>query len=242
MQHIDISTVKAAKATDRKSLAILAYDNACGDPTAADWRSVADILRLALPATKARAADVATDSRFAPWADYDIPATATKKLGKSPIMVLTFADGEAVRVPAVSLPGKPVNIGRAVRVAVAFYQGRIVARYNALIPDNFGTGLLSVCDSEFISTIQIPAVVSAICETTGAEYDPAACSEMIASIAPVAPVKIQAATETQAEISTAPAPVAPAFKIPARFLASSRLVPVAPSAPVAPSCVLRVAA
>lgn len=130
MQNIDLTAAKAAKATDRRALAILAYDNATADPAGANWRGVAELLRLAMPAVKAKPAaiETATDSRFAQWADYDIPQSATKRLGKSPIVVISFADGEIVRVPAVSLPGKPVNIGRAVRVAESFYQGRIVAR------------------------------------------------------------------------------------------------------------------
>jgi hypothetical protein len=129
MQHIDLNAAKAAKASDRKTLAILAYDNATASPGDANWRGVAELLRLALPNSKAKAETLETDSRFAPWADYPIPHNAGgKRLGKSPVCVVTFADGEVIRVPAVSLPGKAVNIGRALRVAVSFYHGRIVAR------------------------------------------------------------------------------------------------------------------
>jgi hypothetical protein len=229
MQHIDLNAAKAAKATDRRALAILAYDNASANPAAANWRGVAELLRLALPTAKAKAIEPATESRFAPWADYPIPHNASgKRLGKSPVVVVSFADGETVRAPAVSLPGKPVNIGRALRVAVAFYQARIVGRYNALIPDNFGAGLLSSMDSEFVATIPLPAVVSVICETTGGEYDPAACSEMVARSRPVAP-------------ATVDSPVTADFVAPSRFLASTSLVRDIPGLPVAPSCILRVA-
>jgi hypothetical protein len=155
MQHIDLNAAKAAKASDRKSLAILAYDNATASPADANWRGVAELLRLALPNSKAKAETLETDSRYAPWADYPIPHNAGgKRLGKSPVCVVTFADGEVVRVPAVSLPGKAVNIGRALRVAVSFYHGRVVARVNSLhigaIGDNAGRlRPFSVTDSEF---------------------------------------------------------------------------------------------
>lgn len=163
MQMIDIATVKAAKATDRKALAILAYDNATANPGGANWRAVADMLRLAMPASKAKPAETATDSRFAPWADYAIPKTATgQKLGKSPVIVVAFADGETVRAPAVSLPGKPLNIGRALRVAIAFYQCRIAGRMGA--------------NSDSAHVVAVPGILSATCETTGAEFDPADCS------------------------------------------------------------------
>jgi hypothetical protein len=189
MQHIDLNAAKAAKASDRKTLAILAYDNATASPGDANWRGVADLLRLALPNSKAKAETLETDSRYAPWADYPIPHNAGgKRLGKSPVCVVTFADGEVIRVPAVSLPGKAVNIGRALRVAVSFYHGRIVARVNDCMEAfEIGTNRVSVTDSEFTSRLPVPAVVSAICETTAAEYDPAACSALVSGLVPVAP-------------------------------------------------------
>ncbi|WBU27569.1 hypothetical protein OOZ54_12780 [Rhodopseudomonas palustris] len=131
MQPVNPESVRAAKASDRKALAIIAYDNACADPQSANWRAVADMLRLALPATRTAktAAPTSEPSRFAPWSDYSVNSVSCKRLGKSPIVVVTFADGEIVRAPAVSLPGKPINIGRALRVASAFYEGRIAIRY-----------------------------------------------------------------------------------------------------------------
>jgi len=47
-----------------------------------------------------------------------------------------FADGEVVRAPAVSAKDKPVNIGRGLRVAIAFYQARACRRAGfALCPE-----------------------------------------------------------------------------------------------------------
>lgn len=346
MLHVDMATVKGAKASDRKSLAILAYDNATADPAGANWRAVADILRLAIPNTKAKAAEIATDSRFAPWADYDVNKISAKRLGKSPILVVTFADGEIVRTGAVSMPGKAVNIGRGLRIALAFYQCRISRRMGFFSDDS--------------AIVNVPEFVSISCETTGDEFDVADCNArtaelragsfnlatatadaailpehdrfshvvlafkaarhalrhpdgateyneadraalrvwdlsnpgMVAAInsrtgdefitgersarlayavmtfwpdcsaeafaaelaapaeiaAPVA--EIPAPAEMTAPIPVAPAeiaaavpsPVAPSFKVPRRFLGSSRMVRIGPPLLVAPSCILRVAA
>lgn len=164
MQMIDIATVKAAKATDRRSLAILAYDNASAEPEGANWHAVADMLRFALPAVKAaKIPEAETDPRFAPWADYPIPQNASaRKLGKSPVVVVTLADGETVRAPAVSLPGKPVNVGRAIRVAIAFYQARMAIRAGE--------------NSDWSACIAVPAIVAVTCETNGTEYNATDCS------------------------------------------------------------------
>lgn len=164
MQAIDLATLKAAKATDRRALAILAYDNATADPAGANWRGVADLLRLVLPTAKVKAAEILASDPLRPsWADYDIPQNATRKLGKSPIIVVTLADGETVRAPAVSLPGKPVNIGRGLRVAFAYYRARMAARHAGEM-------------SAWSDCVNVPAFVSIVCESTGAEYDAADCS------------------------------------------------------------------
>ncbi len=162
---IDLAAVKAAKATDRRALAILAHDNATAEPDGANWRAVADMLRLAVPSSKAapKIPAAGLDPRFAPWADYDIPqSVSAKRLGRSPVLVVTFEGGEVVRCPAVSMPGKPVNIGRGLRVAFAFYQCRIANRAGEL--------------SQWSSCVNVPAFLSVICETNETEYDAADCN------------------------------------------------------------------
>ncbi len=282
MQPINLASVKAAKASDRKSLAILAYDNACADPEGANWRAVADMLRLAMPVTKAKA-PATTDSRYAAWADYPIPQNASgKRLGKSPVIVVTFAGGEMVRAPAVSMPGKALNIGRGIRVALSFYLARMAGRARR-----------SVTDTAYIAGLDIPAVTSCICETTGAEFDPAQCAAAMQAAKPEAPVEperteygtadlvaLAAWTQTRPGIESAlkatcgelwvtkdraarmgfavmtfwpdmaddelqdpaPSPVAPAFKIPRAVFATSSLTRIGKPLPVAPSCILQVAA
>lgn len=225
--QIDLNAAKSAKASDRKALAILAYDNATADdPANANWRGIAELLRLAIPNSKAKAETAPADSRYAQWADYPIPHNVSgKRLGKSPVCVVTFADGEIVRVPAVSLPGKPLNAGRALRVAVSYYQSRKVSHYKDSIPDEYQSWIgaygsrLSVTDSEFLATIPIPAVSSFVCETTGAEYDPATCSELVSRRLPVAPF---GSLPPVAPSRTEP-PLAPSFHVPARFMESTSL-------------------
>ncbi|MDI2074500.1 hypothetical protein [Bradyrhizobium sp. Mp27] len=169
MHQIDLTAARAAKASERKTLAILAYDNACQDPGAANWRAVADLLRLAIPATKAapKASAEAPESRFAPWADYAIPQSANgRRLGKSPVLTVTFACGAVVRAPAVSLPGKPLNIGRGLRIAFAYYRARIArAAAGAFSADSY--------------IVTIPAIASIACDN-GAEFDATDCSERTA--------------------------------------------------------------
>jgi hypothetical protein len=302
MQPIDLSTVKAAKATDRRALAILAYDNASADPAGANWRGVADILRLAIPTTKAagKIPEAAADPMRPAWADYDIPQNATRKLGKSPILVITFEGGEVVRCPAVSLPGKPVNIGRGLRVASAFYQCRIANRAGE--------------NSDWSRCVAVPAFAAVICETNGTEYDAAECSARTAEsrlgtfdaeavkaesasrpeksddgsltrdefvkgsyrlavarlrlaglaegedrreldylierytllLAGWTMLQIKAKWRAEDDATRKPAPVAPSFKVPAAFLATSRLTLVSSNPPVAPApgqkCILRIVA
>ncbi|KGT73709.1 hypothetical protein MA20_42950 [Bradyrhizobium japonicum] len=168
MHQIDLTAARAAKASERKGLAILAYDNACQDPGAANWRAVADLLRLAIPATKAapKASAEAPESRFAPWADYAIPQSANgRRLGKSPVLTVTFACGAVVRAPAVSLPGKPLNIGRGLRIAFAYYRARIARTAGAFSADS--------------DIVTIPAIASIACDN-GAEFDATDCSERTA--------------------------------------------------------------
>ncbi|MHC2251010.1 hypothetical protein ACVILK_000702 [Bradyrhizobium embrapense] len=57
MQQIDLIAAKAAKATERRALAILAYDNAKQDPDGANWQGIADLLRLAVAIYETRHGD-----------------------------------------------------------------------------------------------------------------------------------------------------------------------------------------
>ncbi|MFL6799061.1 MAG: hypothetical protein ACJ8F3_16805 [Xanthobacteraceae bacterium] len=86
-----------------------------------DWRSVAELFRAALLATGNRTVRAAAPST-AELADYSVD---TLKLRcRSPRIAVRFMDGEAVFTHVPSAPGKPLNIGRALRVAIAMYRSR----------------------------------------------------------------------------------------------------------------------
>lgn len=104
-----------------KAAARAAYLAGLADP-AADWRAIAAILYAALPAEKL--AKTAADG----WADY--PVDRYKNRGGY-VVAVTFADGEKVRASFASPPDKPINIGRAMRIAAIFWRARIAARLGA---------------------------------------------------------------------------------------------------------------
>lgn len=134
--------------TDKRALAVAAYDDARSNPAAADWRKVAELLRDALPATRRKLTDAAPVSRRpAWWADYSIPKTYTLDS-----VHVTFADGAAVRCNIISAPGKPPRIAKACRVAIAFYRAR--------------AGMVAV-----------PDIVSVVAVGSGQIFDAAACSQ-----------------------------------------------------------------
>lgn len=97
-----------------------------------DWHGAALALKAALTGKGVRSMRIprakATPAIADDWADYPITgnarALANNLQWPSPVLIVTFADGEIVRAPALSLRGKPVNIGRGLRIAIAFYTAR----------------------------------------------------------------------------------------------------------------------
>lgn len=116
MQHFNPTAFASVSASDRKAVAVSAYEAACLSPIGADWRMVADLLRAALPASKARAAGSGVPAW---WADYALPRDY-----KQESLAVTFADGVTVRCNVHTAARKPPRIAKACRVAVAFYRAR----------------------------------------------------------------------------------------------------------------------
>jgi hypothetical protein len=89
-----------------------------------DWRAVAELLRAALGAAPKRApkASEPTQAKAPEIADYCVDRVKLKC--RSPRIAVRFMDGEAVLTHCPSAPGKPLNIGRALRVAIAMYRSR----------------------------------------------------------------------------------------------------------------------
>lgn len=96
-----------------KASAIAAYDAACAVPASADWRSVADMLRAALPGAKA------VSDAPAWWSDYPLP----KAYATDSVDVL-FHDGETVRANVFTARNKPPRVAATIRTAIAFYRAR----------------------------------------------------------------------------------------------------------------------
>lgn len=83
-----------------------------------------------------------------PWADY--PVTDRRNLAKpSPVLCLTFADGETVRAPFATAKGKALNVGRGLRTAIAYYRARIARRLHP-----------NPCDDGRGFCIDVPAIVA----------------------------------------------------------------------------------
>jgi hypothetical protein len=59
---------------------------------------------------------------FTAWADYPIVRYRAKSVG--PTCVVRFEGGETCRMTTASLPGKPLNAGRGLRLCVAAWQNR----------------------------------------------------------------------------------------------------------------------
>ncbi|WP_029002738.1 hypothetical protein [Azorhizobium doebereinerae] len=164
MHHtgLDAFTARPARtALERRTVALAAYDAAKLDPVA-DWRTVADMLAAALPAPRAKGAPAAPEAEPAPeftaWEDHAIPRNFRSDL-PSPVVVFTFADGTEVRAPAVTAKRKPLNIGRAARVACEFYRNRVLCR----------SGLLKAYPEGIRAVVVVPAIISI--EAPGALYD-----------------------------------------------------------------------
>jgi hypothetical protein len=84
-----------------------------------DWRGVAELFRAALGAAPKRS--------NVPKAQNDIPDYSVDRLRlkcRSPRIAVRFMDGEAVFTHVPSAPAKPLNIGRALRVAIVMYRSR----------------------------------------------------------------------------------------------------------------------
>ncbi|WP_315792304.1 hypothetical protein [Bradyrhizobium sp. SZCCHNRI1002] len=125
-----------------------------------DWHKAALALKRVLterPAPQIRKQNL--DAVPAPvWHDYPVNGVTSFKL-VNPTIIVTFADGEVVRAPAVSRLGKPTNVGRGLRIAIAFYQAR----------KHRERGLRYIWPPA-------PDITACVCEDTGERYDPEQCT------------------------------------------------------------------
>jgi hypothetical protein len=164
----DVSLHKSAgSSAEADALAAFEREAASDMP---DWHRAALVLRQALGAGRSRALvvraprpDRAKPAALPPsrWHDYPVDRVNSFSV-RADILVVTFADGEVIRAPAVSAKGKPTNIGRGLRIAIAFYQARACRRRNI----RFRPGVHAA----------VPAIAACACEDTGETFDAGECT------------------------------------------------------------------
>jgi hypothetical protein len=144
-----------------RAQALAAYEAALNSPSP-DWRAVAELFHGAIRAEqRKRKSDTSGE-----LPDYDVDRV--KLLCRSPRIAVRFMDGEAVFTHVPSAPGKPLNIGRALRVAIVMYRSRKGVQRRAGF-------------TEYNRAIPVPEIFQVRCLETDELFDPAACSRHTAA-------------------------------------------------------------
>ena len=143
-----------------------AYEAALSSPSA-DWRAVAELFRAAVRANpkrppRSRVASKSTSE----IADYNVDRIKLKC--SSPRIAVRFMDGETVLTHVPSAPGKPLNVGRALRVAIAMYRTRRGVQRRAGF-------------REYDRAIPVPEIFQVRCLETDELFDVGACNRHTAA-------------------------------------------------------------
>jgi hypothetical protein len=141
-----------------------AYEAAISDPCP-DWRAVAELFRAAVRAERVKRA---VKPKITPneLADYSVDRVKLKC--RSPRIAVRFMDGEAVFTHVPSAPGKPLNIGRALHVAIAMYRSRKEVQKRAGF-------------HEYDRAIPVPEIFQVRCLETDELFDVGACNRATAA-------------------------------------------------------------
>ena len=135
------------------------YEAAVSDPCP-DWRAVAELFRAAMQSEpRKRARPIAAATSELP--DYNVDRV--RLLCRSPRLAVRFMDGEAVFTHVPSAPGKPLNVGRALRVAIAMYRSRKGVQRRAGF-------------REYDRAIPVPEIFQLRCLETDELFDVDACN------------------------------------------------------------------
>jgi hypothetical protein len=137
-----------------------AFEAAMNNPCA-DWRAVAELFRAAMQAERVKRGAKAKATATGQIADYNVDRV--KLLCRSPRIAVRFVDGEAIFTHVPSAPGKPLNIGRALRVAVVMYRSRKGVQRRAGFP-------------EYSRAIPVPEIFQVRCLETDELFDVDACN------------------------------------------------------------------
>jgi hypothetical protein len=142
-----------------------AYNAALGDPQP-DWRAVVELFRAAMRAERVKPAIKRNTAVGIELADYNIDRIKLKC--RSPRIAVRFMDGEAVFTHVPSVPGKPLNIGRALRVAIAMYRSR------AEVQKRIGF-------SHYDRAMSVPPIFQVRCLETDEVFDVRTCNDATAA-------------------------------------------------------------
>ena len=137
-----------------------AFDAACNSPCS-DWRAVAELFRAAMQAERPKRAAKPRITAEGELADYNVDRV--KLLCRSPRIAVRFMDGEAVLTHVPSAAGKPLNIGRALRVAIVMYRSRKGVQQRAGF-------------REYDRAIPVPEIFQVRCLETDELFDVGACN------------------------------------------------------------------
>ena len=137
----------------------LAYEAALNSASP-DWRAVAELLRAALRASVAKSPKP-PQAHTPEIADYSVDRIKLKC--RSPRIAVRFMDGEAVFTHVPSAPGKPLNVGRALRVAIAMYRSRRTVQHRNGFRD-------------YDRAMPVPEIFQVRCLETDELFDPCACN------------------------------------------------------------------
>jgi hypothetical protein len=122
-----------------------------------DWRGVAELFRAALrPQRRPRQH---TPPHHQEIADYNVDRVKLKC--RSPRIAVRFMDGEAVFTHVPSAPGKRLNVGRALRVAICMWRYRVYRRLGY---------------RQYEITIPVPEIFQVRCLETDELFDVDACN------------------------------------------------------------------
>jgi hypothetical protein len=135
----------------------LAYEVAFNS-SSPDWRAVAELFRAALAAKRP------IKPKAPKIADYSVDHIKLKC--RSPLIFVRFMDGEAVFTHMPSAPGRPLNVGRALRVAITMYRHRVYRRLGF---------------TEYEKAIPVPEIFQVRCLETDELFDPDACNRHTAA-------------------------------------------------------------
>src|SRR5581483_1768599 len=143
-----------------------AYEAALNSPSPG-WRAVTELFRAALKGEqpKRRARTKANPEASLP--DYNVDRV--KLLCRSPRIAVRFMDGEAVFTHVQPVPGKPPNVGRALRVAIVMYRSRKGVQRRAGF-------------AEYDRAIPVPEICQVRCLETDELFDRDACNRHTAAV------------------------------------------------------------